>query len=109
MSFYTWGRRAGIVEIWNIKNNVMGDGWFVIGQDDWLNSQRLLVKWLRNRLEKAQVATGNLPKAMVNMKTSIQSLFTGKDLGQLVEIEGDAKTPWKKEDYDISCVKGKRR
>lgn len=55
------------------------------------------------------MATGNLPKAVMNMKTSIQSLFMGKDLGQLVEIEGDAKTPWKKEGYDISCVKGRRR
>lgn len=108
MSFCTW-RSAGVEEIWNIKNNVMGDGRSVIGQDDWLNSQWLLIKGLRNRLEKAQVATGSLPKAMINMETSVQSLLIGKDLGQLVEIEGDAKTPWKKEYYNISCVKGKRR
>lgn len=87
----------------------MDDGWSIIGQDDWLNSQWLLIKWLRDRLEKAQVTTGNLPKPIINMKTSIQSLFMGEDLGQLVEIEGDTKTPWKKEDHDISCEKGKKK
>lgn len=62
---------------------------------------------MRDRLEKAQAATGNQPKAMINMKTGIH-LFIGKDLGQLVEIEENEKTQRKKEDYDISCVKEKR-
>jgi len=64
---------------------------------------------LRDRLQKALVATGNLPKAMLNVKTSLQCLFMGKDLGQMAEIEGDAKTPWEKENYDTPCVKGTRR
>lgn len=57
------------------------------------------------RLEKTQVVTDNLSKAMINMKTSIKTSITGKYLGKLVKIERDMKTMWKEEDHDISCIK----